>query len=303
MSEIKVGNRRIAITNSDKILFPRAKVSKADLVDYYLQVAPYMLPYLKNRLISMQRFPSGIAGEGFYQKDAGDYFPDWIDTKKIQRSDGGMVDYVIVSNASTLVYLATQAVITFHIWLSKVDKINYPDRIIFDFDPSSPRSFTKIRKAALMARDILESYGLTPYVMTTGSKGLHVVIPIKRELPFDAVKDFARSIAMLMVEQAPEMLTLEIRKKKRGGRIFVDFLRNEFGQTGVTPYSVRPLPAAAIATPLTWEEVENGRLSPQQWTIKNIFTRLSTMGDPWKGMMRRAGSVKKARVLFKKRMK
>lgn len=300
MSMLKVGRYQISVTNEDKLLFPHAKIRKRDLVAYYERIASHMLPYLKNRLISMQRFPGGVEQEGFYQKDAGDYFPDWVATKRVKKEGGGAVNYVMVNNAPSLVYLATQAVITFHPWLSRVDKLAYPDRIIFDFDPSGSRSFAKVRKGALAARELLVAVGLTPYVMTTGSKGLHVVVPIKRELPFVPVKDFARALAAYMVAQAPHLFTIDVRKNKREGRIFVDFLRNEFAQTGVAPYSVRPLPTAPVATPVSWAEVEKGRLSPQQWTIKTIFARLSRVEDPWQGMMRHAGSVKKAVRLLKK---
>jgi bifunctional non-homologous end joining protein LigD len=292
MSQLKIGRRLVTLSNERKILFP-PNINKRALIDYYERLAPHMLPLIKKRLISMQRFPEGINKQGFFQKDASDFFPAWIETKRVPKEAGGSIEYVMVNNAATLVYLANLACITFHTWLSTVDKLDYPDRMIFDFDPSPGVPFAQVRKAALMARALLENLGLTPFVMTTGSRGLHVVVPIKRELPFDHVRHFAREVAAALVYYAPDLLTVEIRKKKRGKKIFVDFLRNAYGQTAVVPYSVRPLPGAPVAMPLYWEEVEHGRLSPQQWTIKNSGKRLERVGDPWKAMQKHAGSVKK----------
>ena len=202
--------------------------------------------------------------------------------------------HVLANDAATLVYLANQTVVTFHVWLSTADKLNYPDRIIFDLDPPSKKQFPAVLTAAKKIKKMLEALDLTPFVMTTGSKGLHITVPIKRELMFDDVRAFARQCASLMVEQHPDMMTLELRKDKRKGKIFVDYLRNAWAQTGVAPYSVRAKEGAPVATPLLWKELTSS-LDPQKYHIKNIFRRVARMGDPWEDIAKHTGSVKAAR--------
>lgn len=280
MGTRKVGRYLVETSNEDKILFPQAKITKGDLIDYYENIAPIMLPYMKDRPISMQRFPEGIQEEGFYQKDAADYFPAWIKRMPLKKQDNGIVNYVVVNNAETLVYLANQACITMHTWLSRIDKIDIPDRIIFDLDPAGKR-FSDVQEAALIIREMLTLLDLPAFVMTTGSRGLHVLVPIKRKHSFDWVRSFALDIATLLASAYPDRFTVEIRKAKRRGRIFLDILRNAFGQTAVAPYAVRPKPSAPIATPITWEEAADSTLTPTKYTIKNIFKRLSKIDDPW----------------------
>ena len=298
--DIKIGKHTITIGNEQKILFPKSKITKGELIDYYRRIAPTMLPYLKNRSLTMQRFVDGIGEEGFYQKDASAYFPSWIKRKKVKRQDDGFVNYVVCNDAATLVYLANQVSITNHVWLSKIDKLRYPDRMIFDLDPSKKNDFKRVKQAAKDIKILLESLGLVSFVMTTGSRGLHVVVPLKRTENFTFVRTFARDVADYMAFQNPKVLTTEIRKNKRRGRIFVDWLRNSFGATGVAPYSVRPKEGAPVATPLTWKELDNPKLAPDKYTIKNIFARLSKMGDPFKGIEKRTKSLKKARNMLDK---
>lgn len=298
--DIKVGKHSIAVTHPDKLIYPKNKISKAQVVDYYVQIAEYMLPYLKDRPLSMQRFPDGIAGEGFYQKDAGKYFPEWIKTFAVKKEEGGLVHHVVVNDAATLAYIATQLCLVFHIWLSKIKKIDYPDRMIFDLDPSG-KDFNMVRHAALKLKDMLEDLGLVPFVMTTGSRGLHVVVPLKATENFDVVRKFARDLAQIMVDEDPKHLTLELRKDKRQGKIFVDYLRNGFGATGVCPYSLRAKPGAPVATPLAWPEVAKKSLKPDQWNIKNILARLKK-GDPWQHINKYATSLKTPRKKLDKMM-
>jgi bifunctional non-homologous end joining protein LigD len=266
------------------------------MIQYYQRIASFIIPHIKNRPISMQRFPNGIDGEGFYQKDASGYFPEWIKLFDIEKGDKTkVVHHVLCNDVQTLVYLANQAVITPHIWLSKVNNIHYPDRLIFDLDPPSIKQFPEICKAAKLFKNVLENLGLHPFVMTTGSKGLHVVVPIKPNCDFEYVRTFARQLAELLVQQHPQHLTVEIRKDKREGRIFVDYLRNAWAQTGVAPYAVRAKEGAPIATPLQWKEV-NSQLSSQKYTIKNIFRRVSRIGDPWQDIDAHAKSIKSIKL-------
>ncbi|MFA6492141.1 MAG: non-homologous end-joining DNA ligase [Candidatus Babeliales bacterium] len=288
----KVGRRTLQVSNLDKVLFPHDGITKGELIDYYKDIAPYMLPYMKNRAVTMHRFPDGIRHEGFYQKDIGDYFPDWIKRAVIPK-EGGKNTYVVCNDAATLVYLANQACITPHIWLSRIDKLDYPDRMIFDLDPGKNNDFAVVREAALSLRSLLEECGLQSFVMTTGAHGVHIVVPIDRKTPFDDVRACARSIAEKLVVQDPKKFTLEARVAKRHGRLYVDVTRNAYAQTGVCPYAVRAHQGASVATPLSWDELERGTIVADTYTIKNIFARLKRVGDPWEKMRSCKQSLKK----------
>lgn len=298
MPSIKVGKYKVDITNKDKILFPKDKITKGDIIDYYQKIASTMLIYTKDRPLTMHRYPDGIEKEGFYHKDAPEYFPDWIKTKRIKKEDGS-VNYVVANNEATLVYLANYGCLTPHLWLSKIDKLDYPDRIIFDFDPSKETDFDNVRKLALKMKDLIEKVGLTPYVMTTGSRGLHIYVPIIRKNTFDEVKQFAKDLGIYIVKNNQDIATMEVRKAKRGNRIFIDTLRNEFAQTGVAPYSVRAKNGAPVATPLTWKEIHDSNLTPQKYNINNIFARLAKIEDPFKNMSKDAKSIKSAQEKIK----
>lgn len=284
---LEVGGRAVEVSSPAKVLFPKEGLTKADLAGYYARIAGTMLPHLEGRPISMHRFPDGIDGEAFFQKDAPDYFPDWIRTEKVEKEDGSL-DMVIAEEPATLVYLASQACITPHVWLSRVDRPQRPDRLIFDLDPSDD-DFGPVRDSARRMRDLLESTGLVPFVMTTGSRGLHVTVPLDRSADFDVVRGFARRCAELLASRRPEELTIEQRKAKRGGRIYIDTMRNAYAQTAVAPYSVRARPGAPVATPLDWNEV--GRAEPRSYTIGNLFRRLGRKEDPWAGIDREAKAV------------
>lgn len=294
--KIKVNRHVVAVSNEDKILFPKSKITKGDIIDYYKSIASIMIPHMKNRPISMQRFPKGIDHEGFFQKDAGDYFPKWITRIGIPKQEDGIVNYVVVNEAATLVYLANQACIVMHTWLSKKDKLDFPDRMIFDLDPSKGVTFALVQWAARELKKVLDQLALPSFVMTTGSRGVHVVIPLKRVHTFDETRAFAHDIAQLLAAQYDKKITTDIHKKKRGKRIFIDWLRNAFGQTGVAPYSVRALEGAPIATPIEWNELFKKGMTPQYFTIKNIWKRMSKREDPWKNMSKSAVSLRKVRV-------
>lgn len=282
MSKRKIGNFIVTLTNENTIIFPKGKITKIDLVNYYEKIAPLMLPFLKNRPISMQRFPGGILEEGFYQKDAADYFPPFVKRAPIKKHEDGIVHYVVCNNAATLVYLANLACVTPHIWLSRIDNINIPDRMIFDLDPAGNK-FAEVQRAALIVHDYLDSLGLRSFAMTTGSRGIHVIVPLKRHYDFDYVRSYARRIAENIISKYPDDFTIEMRKGKRGKKIFIDVLRNAFGQTGVAPYAVRAKANAPVATPITWNEVADKLLTPTKYTIKNIFEHLKQKPNPWRG--------------------
>jgi bifunctional non-homologous end joining protein LigD len=287
----KIGGHEIDISNRDKVFFPDAGLTKGDLIDYYERVAETMVPHMKHYGVSMERFPDGLQGESFYNKDAPDYFPGWIKTVEFPKREGGSFRAPIVDGKAALVYLADQAVLTYHLYLARVDDLEHPDKMIYDLDPpEDSEDYGFVREAALDVRDVLEEVDLASWVQTTGSKGFHVVVPLDRSAGFDEVRQFARDVALLLVRRHPDKYTLEHRKKNRRGRIFMDMLRNAYGATSVAPYSVRARPGAPVATPVDWQEVEDGA-SPRDWTMESIPARLAQKADPWSGLMRHARSL------------
>lgn len=291
MDSIKINNRIISLSNLDKIWFPKSKITKGEIIAYYAQMASYQLPLIKNHLLTLQRYPDGIKGEAFYQKNASDYFPSWIKTKPVTKSEGGVVEYVVATNEQTLVYLVNQATLTLHYWLSKYIKLHYPDRIIFDLDPSV-NNFTRIKAAAKLIKKICDELDLPCYAMTTGSRGIHIYIPLKPGHTFEDVDIVASYIARKMIEERPKEFTLEMRKNKRGTKIFIDTLRNRYNATAVVPYSVRAYEKAPVAMPIWWKEIDS-KLTAQTFTIKNAYEHLKKVGNPWKSMNTKAVSIKR----------
>lgn len=284
----------VAITSPGRILFPRDNITKKDLIDYYQRIAPVMIPYMKNRLLTMQRFPDGIDHEGFFHKNIPDYFPKWIRRVSVKKKEGGSVHYMVCNNAASLVYLANAACITPHLFLSKIDKLEYPDQMIFDLDPSKKNDFASVKHVAKIMKQLLEELGLVPFVKTTGSRGLHVLVPLDRKLDYATVRAFAYQIAQVVAAAEPKLVTLEVRKAKRAGKVFIDTLRNSFTATAVAPYAVRAHPGAPVATPIYWQDLDIPRFHSQTYTIENIFERIDHEGDAWKGMNRSARSLKAA---------
>ncbi len=290
----------IELSHLDKMYFPESGITKGDVLNYYQRIAPYMLPHLKDRALSMHRYPNGIDGEDFYQQEIPDYFPDWITRVEVEK-EGGTVTHAVCNNAATLVYLANQGFVIPHVWLSRIDQLRHPDRLVIDLDP--PNDFddaATLQAMALRLRETFEEVGLVVYVATTGSSGYHIYAPIKRELEFDDVREFARRVVTGLAERHSDQLTIEQRKNKRGQRIFLDTLRNSYAHTAVAPYSIRAKPGAPVATPLSWDELESEAVKPQRYTMKNMFRRLGQREDPWAGMDSHAESPSKARDRFSK---
>lgn len=293
---IERDGHEVRLSNLDKVFFPGADITKGDVVDYYDRVAETMIPHVRGRFISMHRWPDGIEGEDFYQKEAPGYFPSWIRTGIVPKEEGSNRQ-VIVDDRATLVYLADQACLTPHVWLSRADRIRKPDRLVFDFDPTGDweEAFDGVRWAARRLRAFLEDLGVQAWVMTSGSRGLHVSTALEPTLDFDSVKPFARDVATVLAERYPDRLTVEVRKAKREGRIFIDYLRNEYAQTAVPPYAVRARPGAPVATPLEWDELSRSGLDPRRYTLRNLFRRLGQRADPWVGIDRAATSLDEGR--------
>lgn len=289
---IELDGHAIELSNQDKVLFADCGLTKGDLVDYYRRIAEVALPHWRDRPASLQRFPDGIEADGFFQKDTPDYFPNWI-ARETLKKEGGSIDHVLVNDAATVVYLANQGSITLHVGLSRVDRIDRPDRLVFDLDPSGD-DFSPVQDAARWTRAVLDELDLPSFVQTTGSRGLHVVVPLDRSADFDRVREIARKIATLTAERHAAALTVEQRKAARGGRVFIDTLRNAYGQTSVAPYTVRAKAGAPVATPLDWDEALAKDRSPRDYTIRNIFQRLGQKPDPWAGIARAAVSLQAA---------
>ena len=259
---------KVEITHPDKILFPRGKITKQEVVDYYAKVASKMLPHLRNRPLTMKRYPNGIKKEGFFQKSAPEGRPKWVKTHRIERKEGKPIEMVICNDKATLLWLANQNCITPHIWLSKIDKLDYPDRMVFDLDPPPRKGLDMVVEGALLLKEVLEQeYRLKPWVMSTGSRGVHVVVSTKRSRTFDETRALAREIAERLVEIDPKFFTIEARKEKRKGRLYIDIMRNSKGATVVAPYSLRPLDGAPVATPLTWKELKAKKFPLTMWDM------------------------------------
>ena len=293
MGTERFGPYSIDTSNTDKMLFPGDGITKGDLIAHYRELAKVILPHAKNRPLTLHRFPDGIDEDGFYQQKAADYFPDWIDTHETPRAEGGeAVKHALANKQATLVYLADQAVITLHGWLARAPDIRHPDRLIFDLDPAG-KDFDAVRKAARQVADLMEALGMTPFAMTTGSRGLHLVTPLDGKTEFDAVRDLARDMAGYLAERHDDRLTVEQRKDKRRGRLYLDVMRNAYGQTVV-------LPGAPVATPLDIGELSDASLDPQGWNIGNIRRRLGQKGDPWTDIQRHAVGIDRARKALEK---
>jgi bifunctional non-homologous end joining protein LigD len=283
---MKIGDRDVKLTSPDKVLFPEREVTKGELVAYYRKVTDAILPHLKDRPVTLQRFPSGIAKGGFFQKEAGEHFPEWIRRAELPK-EGGAVRYTMIDDEAGLAYLANQGAVTLHVSLSRVDRPDHPDRLIFDLDPGEA-DFAMVQRAAGLLRDAFGRLDVPAFVQVTGSSGLHVAAALDRSAAFDEVRDVARAMAEKLARQHADLLTVEQRKDKRGGRVFLDYLRNAYGQTHVCPYSVRAKPGAPVAAPLDWEEALKEGAGPQDQTVRSMPRRLGQKADPWRDIDRAA---------------
>ncbi len=292
MAKRQFGPYSVELSNEDKELFPDAGITKGDLIDYYEAVADTMLPYLEDRPLALHRFPDGLEGDGFVQQRASDHFPDWLETEKVARAESGgdKVEHPVCNNLASLVYLADQATIAFHRWLARRDRPDHPDLLVFDLDPSTD-AFKPVVDAARRVAELMQSLGASPYVMTTGSRGLHVVMPLRRDAPFDEVREVAQAMAEQLAERYPDSLTTEHRKRNRGKRIYLDVMRNAYGQTAIAPYSVRGKAGGPVAMPLTLDELDDSRLRPDGYTMDAARKRLEKSGDAWQGMRRHGVSL------------
>jgi bifunctional non-homologous end joining protein LigD len=284
-----MGRIDVEITHPDRVMFPRDKITKHDLVDYYTEVAGAMLPHLKGRALNVQRFPRGIGEQGFVQQDFTDTLPDWMSSVEVAK-EGGTLVHPLAQRPEALRWLANQNCVALHVWQSRQDRLHSPDRLVFDLDPAD-NNFTVVRATARATAGVLDDLGLACYVQTTGSRGLHVVVPLRADTEFDAVRQFAQGVAEVIVADDRDHRTIEPRKDKRAGRLYLDIMRNAYAQTAVAPYSVRARARAPVATPLEWDELDTRGLRPDGFTIRDLPKRLAGQRDPWAGMYRHARSL------------
>jgi bifunctional non-homologous end joining protein LigD len=278
----------VVVTHPERVVFPDIGLTKGELVDYYRRIAPHLLPHLRGRALTMQIFPKGVDHPGTYVKERRRHFPDWVGTAVVATTDANRrkrgadtFEMPMVESVDALVYITNQGMVTPHVWTSRIDRPGHPDRLVFDLDPSTD-DIGIVRDTALELRDVLGERGLVPYVKSTGSRGLHVTVPLDRSAPLEAVRAFAEDVAADLAARHPDSLTTAFSKAERGSRLFLDVMRNGRAQTEVAAYGVRGRAGAPVATPLEWSEVK--AFEPGRWHVRNVFRRLARREDPWRAI-------------------
>ncbi len=296
--ELKVGKYSVAITNRHKIYWPDEGYTKGNVIDYYDKMADYILPHLKDRPLSLRRNPNGIRDEGFFHKDAGENAPAYVDVFKVDsESSNKVIDYIVCNNKATLLYVANLGCIEINPWNSTTKKPDNPTWMVIDIDPSNKNKFTEVVDTALATKMILDKAGVESYCKTSGASGLHVYVPMKNKYDYKTVKDFAHIVGTLVQEQLPGTTSVERSLKKRGQKIYIDYLQNRSGQTLATVYSLRPKKGATVSTPLDWKEVTH-KLHPSQFTIENILSRVEKKGDLFLPVISNTTNINKALKLL-----
>jgi bifunctional non-homologous end joining protein LigD len=279
------------ITHPEKLLFPDDGITKGEFAAYYEAIAPVMLPHLRRRPVTMERYPAGIRKQGFMQKDVSKGFPDWLKRAEVPKKDG-TVNHPLINDKRSLLWLANQNCITPHVWTSRSPNLFRPDICIFDLDPSEDDP-EQLRAAALGLRELLDEIGLPSWLKTSGSKGFHIAVPLDGKAGFDDVSRFAHVVASILVKRDPKNLTLEFMKADRGRRILIDTGRNGYSATYAATYAVRAKPGAPVSAPCTWEELERGKVGPQTFTLRSMAERIAEVGDLWSDIGKRRRSLKR----------
>jgi len=287
------------ITHPDKVMFPADGITKGELAAYYESVAPIMLPHVRGRPVTMERYPAGIGQKGFMHKDVSKGFPEWLERVAVPKK-GGTVHHPVVTDTRSLLWLANQNCITPHVWTSRAPNLYHPDICVFDLDPPDDDKTEVVRQAALALRRLLEELGLPSWVKTSGSKGFHVVVPLDAKADFGEVARFAHGVGAALVARDPQHLTQEFSKADRTGRIYVDTGRNGYSATVAAAYAVRAKPGAPVSAPCTWEELERAEVGPKTFALRNLAERVARVGDVWKDMTRRKRSLKNATVKLRR---
>jgi bifunctional non-homologous end joining protein LigD len=277
--ELQINDKTIKLSNLEKVYWPADGYTKHDLISFYVKISPYLLPFLKDRPCNFQRFPDGINGKRFYQKNKPSFAPEWLETFPIP-SEERVIDYIVVNNLETLVYLANLACVEIHPWHSRTKTVKSPDWGIVDLDPQEGVSFATVLETACIVKDVLDELGLFGYPKTSGATGVQVYIPLKPRYTYEQVRDLIGYVCSLIHKKAPRTTTMTRMVAKRpAGTIYLDYLQNLWGKTINAPYTVRPVAGACVSTPLTWDEISSGGVRPQDFTIRSIMARLKEKGD------------------------
>jgi len=284
----------VVVTHPEKVLFPDSGITKGELCAYYQAIAPLMLPHVRGRPVTMERFPAGIGKKGFIQKDVVKGFPSWLERVEVERRDekrGGAVHYPLAADARALIWFANQNSITPHVWSARVPDLHRPDLCVFDLDPAADDP-AALRAAALAVRDLLDELGLPSFVKTSGSKGFHILVPLDADNDFERAWRFAHGAGAVLVKRHPTLMTQEFIKADRAGRILIDTGRNGPGATFAAAYAVRPKPEAPVSAPCTWQEIECGVVGPRTFTLRAMADRVRATGDLWVDMLAHARSLR-----------
>jgi bifunctional non-homologous end joining protein LigD len=288
---LELDDHRLLLNHLDEVLWPDVGVTKGDLIDYYLDAADHILPFVANRPVSLLRAPDPITGECVYQKTAPPGLPTWIATRRIRSEHAalGYSDYVLVTERAALVYFVNLGFISLHPWSCTVDTLDRPDLLLFDLDPTEI-AFREVRNAALLVRDLLANFRIRAWVKTSGGRGLHVLVPLVSEYSFAQVRGAAEAITRLARSREPSLFTLDMRRARRRGKILIDVHRNHRGATLVSPWAVREYAQATVSTPLEWSELERP-VYPEDFTLATIRERFARAGDPMAAFLREPQSL------------
>src|SRR5580700_9717401 len=296
-AELTVEGGPVKLTNLQKIFWPQLKLTKRDLLQYYLDVSPWLLPHLKNRAMVMKRYPNGITGEFFFMKRAPSPRPPSIPVCSIEHHSGNVIDFPVINHLSALLWVVNLGCIDLNPWYARCDDVDRPDYLHFDLDPTPGASFALVRETSLVVRDALAEIDITSYAKTTGSRGIHVYVPIVRGPTQKEVWSFAKVLSVELARRSPKLITAEYRVAKRPrNHVLVDYNQNAWNRTLASVYSVRPTPEATVSTPITWQEVERG-VEMNDFTMKTVPLRLAKIGDLWKPLLEQKGRTNLARFV------
>ncbi|CAN5486367.1 non-homologous end-joining DNA ligase [soil metagenome] len=288
-AQLTLGQHCVKLTNLSKVFWEDEQITKRDLLQYYADVSPYLLPHLADRAMVMKRYPNGAHGKCFFMKRVPEPHPEWLETCAITHGSGSIIDFPVIQDLASLLWVVNLGCIDLNQWYGRCDDVDRPDYVHFDLDPVPGATFGKVLEAALVVREALTSLGMVPLVKTTGSSGVHIYVPIVRGMLQKRVWTFAKALAQALATRNPELLTAEYRIARRPeGRVLVDYNQNAWGRTLASIYSVRPKPGATVSTPLTWTEVEES-VTMSDFTIANMPARVKKLGDLWKPLLASRG--------------
>jgi bifunctional non-homologous end joining protein LigD len=296
-AEVRAGGHTVQLTNLEKVFWPKLGITKGDLLRYYASVSSVLLPHLRDRAMVMKRYPNGASGKWFFMKRAPSPRPEWIETCAIEHASGSVIDFPMVQDLASLLWVVNLGCIDLNQWYARCDDVDRPDYLHFDLDPVPGASFARVRETALLVREALEALGMTVLAKTTGSSGIHLYVPIVRGPLQKRVWTFAKEFARVMESRAPKLVTAEYRVAHRPrGRVLVDYNQNAWGRTLASVYSVRPSPRAAVSTPVTWAEIERG-IEIDDFRIDNVPRRVKKLGDLWKPLLAARGRFELEKLL------